>query len=793
LSKLSPWIIVGVIAGVPLILFWPLLIGGRVLYWGTPILQFYEWRQLVVEAYRAGHFPLWTEALGCGAPLLANLQSAALYPLNLIYLVFPIERAMGYSIVIHVILAGLFMYGFARNIGLRRMPSVIAALSYMLSGFMISRAQFLSLVNCAAWLPLLFWLTHRVMRKQKVTDVLLLGLVIAAQLLAGHAQLWYYSLWAIGLYALFLGGRSILHSLRSGNPFSEPGSRQAWVSLGLMLLSLVVGVLAAAGQILPTVEMTSFSQRAAGAEFDFAMNYSFWPWRLITLFSPDFFGNPADGNFWGYGNYWEDCGYIGLLPLILGLAAIVIWLHRRPKSHSRALSQVPFFAALSVVALLLAMGKNLPVYPFIWRYVPGFDLFQAPSRFLYWYTFGMAVLAGIGLQCLTPSERWARFSRYLIAVSLSVLLTVGIGWAFLAGSTKLTFLGALTNTSVLAIAAGALILLNTRWVAGRQRKLWNVLVVGIILVDLLMFGWPLNPTAGAGVYQWASDSGSFLRHQQPGDAETFRIFSFFQFYHETMFDKFFGFKDFGPRDNAHLRELRETLLPNLSVIEDLDSANNYDPLLVGNHQDLLEYVEDLPEPEAFKLLGLMNVRYVVGDQETTDGTPLYSDQVDIFANVSFLPRAYVVYRERVVRDQTHELAVLSGENFDPEQQVLLSSPGHTVPTARSEEVEEPPSAVVPLRYEENSVTMDVILDWPGYLVLADTYYPAWRAMVDGEEQPILRANYSFRAIALPAGKHHVVFQYDPLSFRIGLWVGGLTWLCVVVALVVLVKRERLHP
>ena len=781
------------IAGVPLILFWPLLIGRRVLFWGTPILQFYEWRHLVVEAYRAGHFPLWTEALGCGAPLLANLQSAALYPLNLIYLVFPIERAMGYSVAIHVILAGFFMYGFARNIGLRQMPGLIAALGYMLSGFLVSRAQFLSLANCAPWLPLLFWLTHRVMRKHRATDGLLLGLVIAVQLLAGHAQLWYYSLWAIGLYALFLGGGSVLRALRSGNSFSEHGSRQVWVSWGLMLLALVVGVLAAAGQILPTAEMTRFSQRAAGADYDFAMNYSFWPWRLLTLFSPDFFGNPADGNFWGYGNYWEDCGYIGLLPLILGLAAIAIWFRRRSKSHSRALSQVPFFAALCVVALILAMGKNLPIYPFIWRYVPGFGLFQAPSRFLYWYTFGMAVLAGIGLQCLTSSERWARFSRYLIAISLSVLLMVGIGWLFLAGSTKLTFLGALTHTSVLAIGAGVFILLNTRWVAGRQRKLWNVLVVGFVVVDLLMFGWPLTPTAGAEVYHWVTDSGSFLRQQAAGDTKSFRIFSFHRFYHKTMFDEIFSFKDFGPTDNAHLRELREMLFPNLSVIEELDSANNYDPLLVGNHRDLLKYVEDLPEPEALKLLGLMNVRYVVGDQETTDGTPVYSAQVDIFANPAFLPRAYIVYRERVVPDKTQELVVLSGENFDPAQEVLLSSPGHTVATARSEETEAPLSIVTPLRYEANSVTIDVNLNWPGYLVLADTYFPAWHVIVDGEEQPILRANYAFRAVALPAGEHHVVFQYDPLSFRVGLWLGGITWLCAAAVWVVLGCRESLHP
>ena len=144
-------------------------------------------------------------------------------------------------------------------------------------------------------------------------------------------------------------------------------------------------------------------------------------------------------------------------------------------------------------------------------------------------------------------------------------------------------------------------------------------------------------------------------------------------------------------------------------------------------------------------------------------------------------------------DKTQELVVLSGENFDPAQEVLLSSPGHTVATARSEETEAPLSIVTPLRYEANSVTIDVNLNWPGYLVLADTYFPAWHVIVDGEEQPILRANYAFRAVALPAGEHHVVFQYDPLSFRVGLWLGGITWPCAAVVWVVLVRRERLHP
>ena len=788
MSRLSFWAPVLTIVSLPLALFWSVLFGGRVLYWGTPFLQFYEWRQLVVDAYRAGHFPLWNEALGCGAPLLANLQAAALYPLNVIYLMAPVEQAMGYSVVVHIILAGFFMYGFTRCIGLRASAALLASLAYMLSGFLVSRAQFLSMVNGAAWLPLLFWLTYRIVQKRRVADGLLLGLAIAVQLLAGHAQLWYYSLWSVGLYVLYLGGGIAFGRAQGHVSPTATGGRRVWTSWGIMLLALLVGLLAAAGQILPTAEMTSLSQRASGAGYEFAMNYSFWPWRLVTLLSPDFFGNPAHGDFWGYGNYWEDCGYIGLFPLLLGLAAVVIWLRRRRCDKEGVLFQIPFFALLAVVALVLALGKNLLVYQIVWRYVPGFGLFQAPSRFLYWYTFGMAVLGGIGFQYLSAAERWARLARYLMAIAVSVLLTVGLGWLFLVESTRLTFLGAMAHTAVLVIIAGILILLKGRWMAGTWRYLWNVAAVGFVALDLLLFGLPLNPTVGPELYRWESGSGSFVRDAVTNAHAPSRLFSFERFIHDTMFARFFRFDTFGPTDEAHLRALRETLLPNLAVLEGLESANNYDPLLVAHQQEIIDYVERAPGADAVKLLGMMNVQYVAGEQGVIEAPAVYADGVELFTNPAALPRAYVVHRSRFVPDGALALDILTRDDFDPLREVLLSPADRDKGLAANmaTDIAVAPSVdVASLRYEDNRAKIEVTLSQPGYLVLTDTYYPSWYASVDGEERPILRANHAFRAVALPAGEHHVEFYYAPWSFRWGLRIMTITWVSVILGLAAL--------
>ncbi|NIT61083.1 MAG: hypothetical protein GWN00_34235, partial [Aliifodinibius sp.] len=86
---------------------------------------------------------------------------------------------------------------------------------------------------------------------------------------------------------------------------------------------MFIAIALAAIQLLPTFEYLLESQRSAAVDFDFAMNYSFWPWRFLSLLTPDLFGNPALGDYWGFANYWEDAIYIGLIPFVLAVAALL--------------------------------------------------------------------------------------------------------------------------------------------------------------------------------------------------------------------------------------------------------------------------------------------------------------------------------------------------------------------------------------------------------------------------------------------------------------------------------------
>lgn len=789
------WILVSAIVILPLILFWPLVFGGRVLYWGTPLLQFYPWRKLAVDTVRSGHVPLWNHYLGNGTPLAANLQSAVFYPLNLIYLVIPVERAMGYSAVGHVILAGLFMYLYGRAIRLSRFASLVAALSYMFSGFLISRLGFLSITSATPWLPLLFCLAERLVSQRRLGNALLLGLAIGLQFLAGHAQLWYYGLWAVAAYGLVRGWQVAQGGLQGRSRILRSAMR-AWL---LLALAVLVGLGVAAVQLLPTAELALLSQRQGGAEYEFAMTYSFWLWRLITLFAPDFFGNPARGDYWGYATYWEDCGYMGVLPFVLALRAISTYLgrKRRPSITHHASRFVPFFSLLCLLSLLLALGKNLPLYPLVFRWVPGFGFFQAPARFLYLYTLGMAALAGLGAELGEPSRRLERVSGYGVVVGLAVLLATVAIRVLPLPPVKLTFVSASAKFAVLLIVASLLLLCRRRAESQPKRSLylalWQTLVIAFIAADLILFSHALNPTTEPRLYELPTVSGSLLRREDRGD----RIFVSSRSEYELKFKKYLRFDDFGPRDTDWLMGLREAWLPNLTMMEGLCSANNFDPLLVGYYARLMQEVDKgLPRQAdaarlsaALRLLSLMNVKYILDDGEIPGLSLVFAEGIRIYRNDEALPRAYVVFQAQVISDDEELLAALSGPTFDPRRTVLLkSAPGQEPVSALP--IRDAPS-LIPLspEYAPNAVKIKVALDRDGYLVLSDTYYPGWRVYVDGEEREILRANYAFRAVFLESGQHTVLFKYDPLSFKVGLAISLAAWGAIPLSLAVSGSRR----
>jgi uncharacterized membrane protein YfhO len=63
---------------------------------------------------------------------------------------------------------------------------------------------------------------------------------------------------------------------------------------------------------------------------------------------------------------------------------------------------------------------------------------------------------------------------------------------------------------------------------------------------------------------------------------------------------------------------------------------------------------------------------------------------------------------------------------------------------------------------------------PAYLVLSDVYYPGWTATIDDHPTDLYPADFAFQAVLIPAGSHHVRFQFEPIAWRWGLLLSGIT-------------------
>jgi len=790
--KNTEYVYWGLILVAPVLLFWKWVIKGDVLYWGALLLQFWPWHHLVKLSALNGEWPLWNPLLGNGTLLLANQQSAVFYPPNLIYLVMPVEHALTFSVMLHLVLAGWFMVAYMRYLGLSPFAVTVSALSFMFSGYIVGRSQFVTMVNAAAWFPLLLLLADKVATRRGWPNVLWLALALAIQLLAGHAQLWFYGLLLIGAYILFRSWQTAKRSKRSA--FGA-----AFQVVAKLALAVFLSMLVAAVQLAPTAKFLAQSPRSTGAARYEALTYSFWPWRLVTLVAPDFFGNPAQGNYWGYANYWEDHAYIGVMPFVLALTAIWFYFRQirntqeKSDQHSSlpelpAFRVIPFFAALIPVSIILAMGWNTPIFLWLFDYVPGFGLFRAPARLLIWYTVAMSVLAGVGAHFFQLPTRSRVMWQRLLVICIAVTLAGIFGRWYLSGRGQ-TFVTATRSAGILLSLTVILLLLRP---PKRRRGIiaepvWQGLGITFVVVDLLLSAFPLLPMAPPELFTQPISTAGVIKSQ----SESPRFFVDSEFAYGVTFNRYFQFEDFGSSELQPWLQFRETLAPNFGVYANLPSANNNDPLVVNHWRFLTQQLLRANSAQQNRILSVMGVDHFVGSAAKVSAAQIYGDKnLSIESVPNAVPHTYFVTQADIVSTDNEALDRLLAPEFDSRQEVIIISADGDAP-APSTPGEMPSDGGTVVVNEAGNHTIKLMVDAPsaGYVILVDTFYPGWQATIDGEPAKIYRANLAFRAVFTEAGRHQVKFSYRPAGFTFGLWTTGITCLILIAMGGFLSKKE----
>ena len=814
----------------PFALFCTTILGKRALFWGTPLNQFVPWWTLSWDLIMSGTFPYWNSLLGMGAPLAANYQSALFYPPTWLYFMVYAAGGIGamawfmaIMIVLHLSWSALGMALLIRALKLSRFAQVLGGLAFGLSGYLVARAGFLSINAAVAWLP---WIILAVTQLVKAVQLLpgehiaarqpgkrnwnkilstfiLLVVAIAMQLLAGHAQTAWYSMLLAGLWFLFFGyidpwlekrrAKNDTSSIETkagqpeeSNQHNEPEVPHLTTKSWLLVLfggAVFLAAALAAVQLLPTAEYLLESQRSAAVDYEFAMSYSFWPWRLLSFLAPGLFGNPALGDYWGYANYWEDAVYLGLIPFILAAAALITRGKKLPRGTLVNSRLIGFLGLLILGTFLIALGRNTPIFPWLYRYVPTFDMFQAPTRISILVIFAIAILAAVGADSWSrPRERQLYWLR--LGVMAAAAITIGAGLALiltrnLSFDIRPSFIRSAAWLGLWGVCLGFLALKATARISDARQDQgwgwWQWAVLVVVGVNLLVAGWGLNPSVELSVYTNPSPTAEEVRVNSAGG----RLFLGAEDAEKLKFERFLRFDSFMPfEEGGDWHDLRASLLPNIPILDGLPSANNFDPLIPGRYSAWMDTLEDAYPHLREQMLNLMGVTVV----ESIDLEAEYGVSFEVR---EAYPRIRWVACGIQVEDAKAAMDLIRSGSLEHGSEVVLESEVAAKATNCSPEGE---ASLQVLDEAADSTAVRVISPADGYLVVADTWYPGWQAYVDGVQVQLWRANYLFRAVPVPAGKHEVEIKFQPTASNLGAII-SLAAIIMLVVLFVLWSRN----
>ncbi|MGQ9888318.1 MAG: YfhO family protein, partial [Aggregatilineales bacterium] len=939
-----------VLLALALVFFHRLAFSGLILGRGDTFSYFYPYWAARNAALAAGRLPLWTPDLFMGVPLLANSQLGTFYPLN-----WPVSGLLPpdgvrLSVLFHVWWALLGAYVLARDVlgggrGWRaHLPALAAAVVYGLGGYVGAHVEQINQLQGLAWLPWLFWLYRRALARP--VWIIPLGMGLALQFLSGHTQTVFITALGLGVLILtpqpalrgnltstarshssslhrwrrppaYIYRRGLMHQTPTPPPHTArapQGERRVWGEVLRAFLTLAaagaLALLLALPQLVPTMEMTSLSNRGGGLNPNQATAFSLNPLLIGRGLLPSY-----DALIFG-----EYVAYIGVIGLGLALAGALI-----PRTDPRSRARWAWLA-LALAGLLLALGEFNPLYWWL-AGLPGFNLFRVPARWLALFALGTALLAAIGLERLLAG---ALPVRRVIAAAAAITAALA-ALSTLAAHSPQDVIGPASPTHLTwAVWAAALIVLLALLARGRRRWAGPLLAAGLVVELFLASGvLPFNTLVPPETYSAGRFTARQLQAFHQEQTPPARLLSIT----ELLFDPGdraalearyarLGLSELAARLSLVNTKLQEVIAPNLPLVWNTPSVDGFDGGLLPTRYYTAFTSLLLPEGELRTLdgrlrealarkpcrgacipdqrwLNLTNTRYLITDKvfdlwrngvayDTQFSVPLRTDEpltladlppfeadaldvlasavvsapraaftdaagdehalalaegypveldsfalyrlaapapltpaalrvaapgglvvhaltladtrtgdflqlvpdarwqrvlssdIKLYENKTALPRAFVVHQAVTVPDTEAgteaALDLMRAPDFDPARTVVLAgdAPALSSPAGGS--------AATVEAYTAERVAVRVRASAPGYLLLADAWYPGWRAEVNGQPAPIYRADAMFRAVNVPAGESRVVFAYAPAWLPWAQIGGAATWIVAAAAL-----------
>lgn len=673
-------------------------------------------KYILSNALKQYTLPLWTKDLANGFPIFAEHQGGTLHPINIaLFGLLPFPLAFNLTYPITFALMGVGTYLFCKSLSFSNTASFFTSVIFTFSGFGITHIPHLNLVQTMSMLPWLFLATKLLFTSYcKPLTMLFLSFTIALSFYYGFAQLTLISLFGISVFAIYLL-IPISFRFRLKRKEKFPATEGFTTAIRLLLLYTVtvfIGFFLSSALLLPALEFLSLSGRSGGVNPVTATLFSFPPTHLLGFIDPFVFGNPANGTYPHFADFdgsifWENTGYIGILPFLLSLSSLFLL-----KKNKYAV----FFVLLAIVSAFLMFGKYAPTS--IFYTFPPLSFFRVPSRFLLLLVWSLTLLAGISLHELqNQMQKKLPFIFSNVALFFIILITaidIFRVWyryhptisakVFFTPPEAAIEISKLTNGRILTLGSGAE---------------WNNIFLKTGWEDMKPFLYLRN--------NLRQNSNILYDIAQSGVYEN-NLLSRFAMYNAILQSGI----TYAEKNIIRVTPFAQKMLA-LQNTEIILTPFIVEERSIKKVHEIKSSIKDLPN-------------------------------INIYQQKSY-GRAFLV-RKKVIATQENIPKILSSANFNPQNEVILEKEDGKVIKVSNNPVKEP--AITTTKNADQQLELSVKQNnEDGYLVVSDLFYPGWKAYIDGKETEILAANIVQRAIFLPQGDHVVNFIYKPTSFFLG--------------------------
>jgi hypothetical protein len=616
------------------------------------------------------------------------------------------------------------MYFLARSWTGHCVAAAIAGTIFAFNGMSQNFLMWPSHIATFSWLPWIVWLGQRAWRQGGSTWVFA-TLAAAMQMLAGGPE-------SILITWLVLLGLACVDTFRSQHPI-----RQLW--LRFILLGVTVTLLSAA-QLLPFLQLVSFCQRDTG------FGASLWampPWGWANFLVPLFGTSPNSQNLYlQEGQYWTSSYYAGIGTVLLGLVAV--WRCRDNRSKA--------IAWCILAALVLALGDPGFVYRILRVCFPPIGFFRYPVKFVIPILALAPLLAAFGLAALDKeSKRLQLFEKACLAVMLAAIGIILLADARLPiGSVQrhATLINGLSRGGLLITIA--LFLAGFLSSRGRGRILLACLLLAAFWTDFATHVPQQNITTDPSVYkpgwvrsmqEWNPDPrlgvGRAILSPQARESVSYHVL---------------------PNPDETYRINRLSLAANCNLLDDVPQAHGFLSLTPWPINNLVALTYLQPNYDFPALLDLMSVC----QRSAPDLSIHWARRPSAMPMITAGQKPFFGADNEVFQS-------LGDTNLDFRQVAIFPPEARAAITA----TRQPDARVSTQQFANQRVSFRTDSPAPALVIISQSYYPTWKARIDGNPTRLWRADYAFQGIEVPAGSHEVILKYDDTAFHVGCWLSLL--------------------